>query len=276
VSFVVTAPGVGALPWDESVCDWRGAHQHDGKRGCRCREAELAAWHEASEKNWSRLLQAVQLRLTREFGRRAPVIVRVWEPQERGAWHLHVVVSVKAEAGEVVAKQFGAHLEAHARRLGFGDVLGFGLADRSGRINRKVYAKGRSTGRYLAGYFVSDPTSGKPSLLESVRNVRWTPRRVAWVSPKLTARSGITMRVMRLSRRWWAARRGLCSYRDTDLYSPRELNTVWNLLGRSGGFLRQRHGRRDGPDPAAATPTLPRGMGGDAAGERSQRQRGST
>jgi hypothetical protein len=106
-------------------------------------------------------------------------------------------------------------------------VLGFGLADRSGQVNRKIYARGRSAGRYLAGYFLDDPTSRKASLLESVRTASWTPRRVAWVSPKLTARSGVTMRVMRLSRRWWAARRGLCAYPDTMLYSPRELNTVW-------------------------------------------------
>ena len=198
------------------MCGWRGPHRHDGRAGCRCSGAELAAWHEQAEENWTRLLQVVQQRIDREFGRRAPVIVRVWEPQERGAWHLHVVVSVKGAGSEVVALRFGAHLRSEAGRLRFGDVLGFGLADRSGRINRKVYAKGRSTGRYLAGYFVDDATSRKPSLLESVREARWTPRRVAWVSPKLTARSGITMRVMRLSRRWWAARRGLCSYPDTE------------------------------------------------------------
>jgi hypothetical protein len=152
-------------------------------------------------------------------------------------------VSVKDSAGELLALRFGTHLRAEAGRFTFGDVLGFGLIDRSGRVNRKVYARGRSTGRYLVGYFVDDPTSRKASLLESVRIASWTPRRVAWVSPKLTARSGVTMRVMRLSRRWWAARRGLCTYPDTTLCSPRELHTVWQLLGRVGGFKRQRHGR---------------------------------
>jgi hypothetical protein len=243
VSFVVTAPGADRLPWDESACAWRGPHRHDGKAGCRCSAVELAKWHAQAERNWTRLLQLVQQRVAREFGRRAPVIVRVWEPQERGAWHLHVVVSVKDSAGELLALRFGAHLRAEAGRLRFGDVLGFGLVDRSGRVNRKVYARGRSTGRYLAGYFVDDPTSRKASLLESVRTSSWTPRRVAWVSPKLTARSRVTMRVMRLSRRWWAARRRLCTYPDPTLYSPRELHTVWQLLGRVGGFKRQRHGR---------------------------------
>lgn len=93
------------------------------------------------------------------------MIVRVWEPQARGAWHVHVVVSVKGEGDQLIALCFGVYLRASARRLGFGDVLGYGLADRSGRVNRKVYAKGRSTGRYLAGYFVDDPTSRKASLL---------------------------------------------------------------------------------------------------------------
>jgi hypothetical protein len=59
------------------------------------------------------------------------------------------------------------------------------------------------------------------------------------------------MRVMRLSRRWWAARRGLCSYPDTEKFSPRELNIVWQLLGRVGGMQRQRHGRRMDADDAA-------------------------
>ena len=243
VSFVVTAPGADRLPWDERACSWRGPHRHDGKAGCRCSGLELADWHDQAEQNWTRLLQLVQQRVAREFGRRTPIIVRVWEPQERGAWHLHVVVSVKDPAGELLAMRFGMHLRAEASRLGFGDILGFGLADRTGRINRKVYARGRSTGRYLAGYFVNDPTSRKASLLESVRRASWTPRRVAWVSPKLTGRSGVTMRVMRLTRRWWAARRGLCTYPETTLYSPRELHTVWQLLGRVGGMRRQRQGR---------------------------------
>jgi hypothetical protein len=267
VSFVVTAPGADRLPWDETLCGWRGPHRHDGRAGCRCSAPELGAWHEHAEENWTRLLQVVQQRIDREFGRRAPVIVRVWEPQERGAWHLHVVVSVKGGGGEVVALRFGAHLRSEAGRLGFGDVLGFGLVDRSGRINRKVYSKGRSTGRYLAGYFVDDPTSRKPSLLESVRQAWWTPRRVAWVSPKLTARSGITMRVMRLSRRWWAARRGLCLYPGTDQYSAHELNTVWNLLGRTGGMLRQRHGPgSEAPSGAPPPPGWPGGGVTDGAG----------
>ena len=243
VSFVVTAPGADRLPWDERACSWRGPHRHDGKAGCRCSGLELADWHDQAEQNWTRLLQLVQQRVAREFGRRTPIIVRVWEPQERGAWHLHVVVSVKDPAGELLAMRFGMHLRAEASRLGFGDILGFGLADRTGRINRKVYARGRSTGRYLAGYFVNDPTSRKASLLESVRRASWTPKRVAWVSPKLTGRSGVTMRVMRLTRRWWAARRGLCTYPETTLYSPTELHTVWQLLGRVGGMRRQRQGR---------------------------------
>jgi hypothetical protein len=243
VSFVVTAPGADRLPWDETRCGSRGPHRHDGKAGCRCSAVELAKWHDQAEQNWTRLLQLAQQRIVREFGRRTPIIVRVWEPQARGAWHLHVVVSVGDQAGELLALRFGAHLRAEAGRLGFGDVLGFGLIDRSGRVNRKIYARGPSTGRYLAGYFVDDPTSRKASLLESVRTAAWTPRRVAWVSPKLTARSGVTMRVMRLSRRWWAARPGLCTYPDTTLYSPRELNTVWQLLGRIGGMRRQRQGR---------------------------------
>ena len=220
VSFVVTAPGADKLPWDEAVCAGRGPHEHDGTAGCRCSEFELSAWHSEAEKNWSRLLQAVQQRLVRKFGRRAFVIVRVWEPQARGAWHVHVVVSVKSGGDELVALRFGVHLRAQARGSGFGDVLGYGLADRSGRVNRKVYAKGRSTGRYLAGYFVDDPTSRKASLLESVRRASWVPRRAVWVSMKLLRLSGVTMRVLRLSRRWWSARRGLCSMPDPDRYSP--------------------------------------------------------
>lgn len=49
----------------------------------------------------------------------------------------------RKEAGEVIAARFGAHLVANAGRLGFGHVLGFGLRDRSGQVNRKVYAKGQ-------------------------------------------------------------------------------------------------------------------------------------
>src|SRR5947209_4702614 len=139
-------------------CAWRGRHEHDGTAGCRCSEDELRAWHEQAEGNWSRLLQTAQQRLVREFGRRARLIVRVWEPQARGAWHVHVVVSVKGRGDELLALRFGVHLRGEARRLRFGDVLGHGLVDRAGTVNRRVYANGRSAGRYLAGYFVDDPT----------------------------------------------------------------------------------------------------------------------
>jgi hypothetical protein len=150
---------------------------------------------------------------------------------------------VKGRAEDVVALRFGQHLRVLAGRWDFGDVLGYGLADRSGTVNRKVYANGRSTGRYLAGYFVDDPTSRKASLLQSVRQASWTPRRPVWVSPRLSARSGVTMRVLRLSRRWWAARLGLCSYPSKCRYSRRELNMVWRLLGGASGMSHQRQGR---------------------------------
>ena len=189
------------------------------------------------------MLQGAQQRVAREFRRRAFVIVRVWEPQVRGAWHVHLAVSVKAPGDVIAAAQLGSHLRAHAARHDFGDVLGYGLADRSGTINRRVYANGRSTGRYLAGYFVDDPTSSKPSLLESVRRASWTPRRAVWVSPRLSRRSGITMRILRLSRRMWAARRGLCAYPDWTRYSRREMHAVWLLLGGLGGYKHQRQGR---------------------------------
>jgi hypothetical protein len=41
------------------------------------------------------------------------------------------------------------------------------------------------------------------------------------------------------------------SYPDTEKFSPRELNIVWQLLGRVGGMQRQRHGRRMDADDAA-------------------------
>lgn len=234
VSGVITAPGAETLPWD---CG--RTHRHSGDLGCRVDEAALSRWDADRDRRWSALYDAAQTATKRALGARASLLVGVWEPQQRGAFHRHVTFSALNDLERLRAKRCLQELERLAPSHGFGDVLGYGLRDRHGIVNRKVYSNARSLSRYLSSYFVAGE-HGKMTLLETMQNARRAPRRLVWVSPKLTRRSGITMRVLRLSRRFRAARKGLCSYPAPNTYTSREAHAVWNLLGGFGGFQRQR------------------------------------
>ena len=56
---------------------------------------------------------------------------------------------------------------------------------------------------YLSSYFVTGK-SEKTRLQESVKHPALQRRRIIWLSPKLTQRTGVTMRELRFRRYVWA------------------------------------------------------------------------
>ena len=227
VSFVVTAPGADKLPWDEMCVAGAPRARWDcrvsllGRRAARLARASrgqlVAATAGCATTARAGVRPAGAPDRARLGAAGAGRVARARRRQREGPRRRAASASVRCSP---TGRGMAAGLWRRAR-----------LRTGGSTVSRRVYANGRSTGRYLAGYFVDDPTSRKASLLESVRQATWTPKRAVWPSPQLTRVSGVTMRVLRLSRRWWAARRGLCSYPSTHRYSPAELNMVWRLLG---------------------------------------------
>jgi hypothetical protein len=51
----VTAPGADQMPWDESICDALGAHQHADGLGCRVDGSVSGRWNRDAPAAWRRL-----------------------------------------------------------------------------------------------------------------------------------------------------------------------------------------------------------------------------
>lgn len=73
---------------------------------------------------------------------------------------------------------------------------GFGFIERKRRVREP-----RAAAAYLSSYFINGK-GRKASLEESVQS-NWMPRSIIYVSTKLTQRSQVTMRTLRLGRFAW-------------------------------------------------------------------------
>lgn len=185
--YTVTAPGVDfGLVWDPSFCEHLGPHKHSGTLGCRVAVGAADQWNAAAPGRWSRLHSVCATIAERETGSRPVLIFKVWEEQKRGVLHAHLVVGYSTLAERRAADIYFLELRARAA-----DYL-FGSVDEGERIDAR-----RAAG-YLASYFVSG-RGHKATLTESAIS-RKLPKVPIYVSNKLTARSGITMRSLRLRR----------------------------------------------------------------------------
>lgn len=186
----VTAPGIeGGMEWDEHHCRARGEHEHSGQLGCRVRVSRAAPWNESAAKRWRDLHRQVYQRCRRE-GLRPWLLVRVWEMQKRGVLHVHPVFAYSTLEEKRSADRYLEHLAALRASYGFGYV------ERKQRVREP-----RAAAAYLSSYFISGK-GRKVSLEESVQS-NWMPRSIIHVSAKLTQRSRVTMRSLRLKRFIW-------------------------------------------------------------------------
>lgn len=185
---VLTAPGAGALPWDESKCTHPKGTPHSGKNGCRCAPGPLAKWNATRSARWSALHRATATRLRRRFGPWR-YVCQAWEPQERGAMHNNIVVRAGTPRERAQAAFYRRTLAELAPRYGFGFV------DRKTDVKEALHAA-----RYIAKY-LSEGT-GKLGIGDLAARGD-APAVIARVSRELTQQTGSTIRACRRRRANW-------------------------------------------------------------------------
>jgi hypothetical protein len=215
----VTPPGQKELPYDEGHCAHLGPHVHGKRYGCRIDEDALAWWSRDISRRWRRLHNAARNATIREGGRCLPLLTRVWEPQARGAAHVHPVFALESPDDARIAFLYFEQLARLAPRHGFGFV-----GQKKGSSVQIL--SGERAAAYLSSYFVRGSRE-KATLQENARNP-YLPHLLIWVSPKVTKVTGITMRILRRLRHLWAIRKGLC---PPPSWSAVELVRVIRLAG---------------------------------------------
>jgi hypothetical protein len=201
VMFSVTAPGADLYPFDPRFCSHSPSQRCSGRLGCRVAPDVAAAFNSKAGKWWSELHRAAKTRADRACGFKGKLACRVWEKQKRGLAHLHGVISVESPAHVRWAEAYITALREMAPRYGFGFVDGWH------KVGRKFWP-GVQAAAYLSSYFASG-RGHKMTLTENVR-AGDLPRLVVFVGRDLTQTSGCTMRTLRVARRVWASRAGLC------------------------------------------------------------------
>lgn len=150
----LTAPGVGDLPWDTSLCGHLDG-ECSGPAGCRVDADAAAAWHRSVARRWSWFMTY----LRRACG--DVQFFKAYEWQQRGVLHLHVLVRVPPG---VSARRVQAAVRLFARQWGFGrpDLRWLPAGDAEAEIREGV--KARSPRAAAAGYCAKYVSKGYDSL----------------------------------------------------------------------------------------------------------------
>ena len=196
----ITPPGQDHLPYDEERCAHLGPHVHSKRYGCQIDADALAQWSHDISKRWKRLHNAARNAVKRRHGRCLPLVMRAWEPQARGAAHVHPVFAVPTPGDVRLATAYFEEVARLAPRHGFGFV------GRKRGVSQQIMVADRAAA-YLSSYFVSG-SGKKATLSENARNPN-LPRMLIWLTPALTRQTGVTMRSRRRQRQLWAVRSGL-------------------------------------------------------------------
>lgn len=143
VFMTLTAPGVDVLPWDRDKCVHPSAMPCSGLLGCKASEVALAVWHANMSGRWTHFM--TQLRRTLDgSGPHVDVqFVKTYEPQKRGALHIHSMMRLEGVCSEA---RFTAAVEHAAKLNGFGSQVDVKYIDLS---NAKTVAR---IAGYLAKY----------------------------------------------------------------------------------------------------------------------------
>jgi hypothetical protein len=184
------------MPWDESHCAHRGPHKHSGKLGCRADVYKATQWNLTADERWSQLHRRAATAVRRKYGKDALVLlVRAKELQKRGLIHWHPVLLATTPVQRVAVKQYRNLLAEWAPLYGFGFV------------SQKLKPQSaKAAAAYLSSYFVVGKKE-KAQLQESVTHPALRKGRLLWMTPRLTQRTGITMRELRFRRYVWMAQR---------------------------------------------------------------------
>ena len=199
----LTAPGVEAgLVWDREQCTHAPTVKCSGTLGCRVVAGAADLWNEDSKRQWTRLNRVCKKRADSAIARlgadeKFGLLIYEWEFQKRGVWHLHFVVGMETGVERAWAFEYVKAMRHVGARYGFGFVDEKPLhspqpAEKAARYVSKYLAKWRDDGELEVSETV---LSAGRSLL-------------TYVSLKLTAKSGCTMRSLRNARLVWAWREG--------------------------------------------------------------------
>ncbi|MGZ4302723.1 MAG: hypothetical protein ACXVRL_14115 [Gaiellaceae bacterium] len=147
-----------------------------------------------------------------EYKSLPPVLVGNLEPQRRGALHAHLAPPYTTPLEMTFTRAFIDSMKRWAPLCGLGHVQGWLAAEKPAVIGHER-AIGYMT-KYLTG-------KHPPEFLRSVSGP------VVTVSRSLTRKTGVTMQMLRKTRRLWSARQGRCEMPN---WSPDELAAVAQLL----------------------------------------------
>jgi hypothetical protein len=130
------------------------------------------------------------------------LLLWVMEDQSRGVPHLHFVFGHTTKLEKAFARAFFRALKAAAYAHGLGHTSTYEKAV----LEQGKYEAGRLR-NYVSklGGYLSKGEVAAAFLL------RHSGERIFYVAPWLGQLSGVTMTIARLSRRVWAARKGLCA-----------------------------------------------------------------
>lgn len=180
----ITGPGADVLPCS-IACAYRGPHAQRSKDGCMVDGDAAAAWNRSMPQRWTALHKHAQQRTLRKFGRRARTLTRVFQRQQRGVDHVHVVLADESEIDRIIATFYVQQV----RDLGPDYLFGH-VDDRNTSMER-----GRAAA-YLSGYF----TGGESSQLAKAVAADDAPKRPVWIRSELTLFTRCTMRNLRRAR----------------------------------------------------------------------------
>jgi hypothetical protein len=211
----LTAPGQDAgLVWDRANCT-HGPSERCGKAfGCKVLPAAAALWNGKSRAWWRELNHRSKTRADRAVTRlghtyKGGVLLYEWELQARGVWHLHFVLGMERAVERAWAFEYVKAMRALAPSIGFGFVDAKPL--HSPQPAEKVSS-------YLSKYLAKWNQDGTFEVTETVKTAGRSL--LSYVSRKLTAKSGCTMRVLRQVRIAWAWREG---FLPDDVLDPFDL-----------------------------------------------------
>lgn len=185
----ITAPGQDVLPF--------------GPDGRTCAEPELSAWNDSAPSRWSwwwAWCSQRPRRIAKRAGEWWGLLAKVWEAQERGALHLHLVFPYGTPAEREATDDVIRALDGSRETAGFGFIdRGVLQRDENGQRVRKLVpiAPERAAG-YVAKY-LTDSGKGARGIaaLAKTTTVRGP---LMFAARRLTSQSGKTMRSLRARR----------------------------------------------------------------------------
>jgi hypothetical protein len=214
----VTAPGQkDGLVWDRSLCTHPPGDKCSGPKGCRVKAGAAAVWNEYSRRGWRKMNRICKQRADREIVRlgatkKLGLLMYEWELQQRGVWHLHIVLPMETAIERAWSFAYVKALNERAARMWFG------FSDR-----KPLHAPrtAEAAASYLSKYLAKWQEDGTLEITETVKAAGRTL--LNYVSRNLTAQSCVTMRNLRNARLVWAWLQG-------HIGEPKQLNDCERLI----------------------------------------------